>query len=274
MKKIHLLIYITLLFSEDRLISIGGCVTETIFELDLGYKVVAVDQSSTFPEEIKKLPQVGYIRSISSEGILSMYPDHILTTTDIGPPNVIQQIEMSGVKIDIFDSPHSVEDIIKLVENISVSIKASNKGMNLVDTIKFYDNKIKDERSSLKHKPKIAFFMNPSSGSYNASGNQTRANYLIEYIGGVNVFSDKFDKYKKVSKEEIIYSNPDIILVASIFESNKGDALLTFIDNDEFKSVNAVQNLKVFNVSLGKYLTFGPNFVKDALFLMKSLNIK
>ena len=73
----------------DRFVSIGGCVTETLFAIGAGEKIVAVDQSSTLPEIVKDLPQVGYIRSISSEGILSMLPTQIFTTTDIGPPNVI-----------------------------------------------------------------------------------------------------------------------------------------------------------------------------------------
>ena len=70
---------------KERIVTIGGCVTEIIFALDMGKKVVAVDQSSTIPTKVKELPQVGYIRSISSEGILSMFPTKILTTTDIGP---------------------------------------------------------------------------------------------------------------------------------------------------------------------------------------------
>ena len=89
----------------ERIITIGGCVTETVFTLNQGHKVVAVDVSSTIPYKIKKLPQVGYIRAISSEGILSMSPDYILTTTDIGPPKVVEQLRKSGVKMEIFKSP-------------------------------------------------------------------------------------------------------------------------------------------------------------------------
>jgi len=115
-KRLLFVIIFSFIFGEktERIISIGGCVTETVFALNQGEKVVAVDISSTIPNKVKKLPQVGYIRAISSEGILSMSPDYILTTTDIGPPKVVEQLRKSGVKMEIFKSPHSVGEIIDL----------------------------------------------------------------------------------------------------------------------------------------------------------------
>ena len=96
------LLFSVLLTEQLRLITIGGCVTETVFLLGRGDDVVAVDQSSNYLSKIDGIPQVGYIRAISSEGVLSMFPNKILTTTDMGPPNVVEQIKNSGVDIHIF----------------------------------------------------------------------------------------------------------------------------------------------------------------------------
>ena len=74
--------------SDNRLVTIGGSVTDIVFALGEGDLVVAVDQSSTLPEKVKDLPQAGYVRAISAEGILSMLPTKILASSDIGPPNV------------------------------------------------------------------------------------------------------------------------------------------------------------------------------------------
>ena len=90
---VHALFGSSTIDSNDRLVTIGGSITDIVFALGEGKSVVAVDQSSTLPKEVKKLPQAGYVRAISAEGILSMLPTKILSSSDIGPPNVISQLE-------------------------------------------------------------------------------------------------------------------------------------------------------------------------------------
>ena len=82
-----------------RIVSLGGSVTETVFALGAGADVIAVDQSSLFPEQVRSLPQVGYFRRLSAEGVLSLAPDLILASEGSGPPPVIDQLEASGVRI-------------------------------------------------------------------------------------------------------------------------------------------------------------------------------
>ena len=77
----------------DRLITIGSTSTELVFALGLGNKVVAVDQSSLNPPEARKLPQVGYIRMISPEGILALDPTHIITGDEIGPKATLDKLK-------------------------------------------------------------------------------------------------------------------------------------------------------------------------------------
>ena len=82
---VFIAIYLSLAcFAKERIITIGGTATELVFALGAGEKVVAVDQSSVFPEEIKSLPQIGYIRAISAEGVLALKPTKIITTSEIG----------------------------------------------------------------------------------------------------------------------------------------------------------------------------------------------
>ena len=76
------------------------------------------------------------------------------------------------------------------------------------------------------------------------------------------------------TKEEILNSDPDIILAGSIMPGNKDKLSSLFLDNKEFKSLKAVKNNKVIVVDLAKYLTFGPNFLINAQELITDLNIE
>ncbi len=255
--------------SNQKIITIGGCVTETVFKLDQGQNVIAVDLSSTIPSTVKDLPQVGYIRAISSEGILSLMPDKIITTSDIGPPQVIEQLKNSGVELYILDSPKSSEDIINLIKNIADILKVENKGIEVVNEVGLLNKKITALNSSFKSSPNIVFFMNPSKNSYTAAGKNTRADYLINYLGGNNIFKNDFVKYNKVTVENIIKENPDIILCASL-QNKKASEL--FNNNNNFSSVNAVKNKLVFDIDMGELLSFGPSFYSNVLELIKQIN--
>jgi len=69
--------------NELRIISIGGAVTETIFALGQETKIVGTDTSSVFPEAATRLPQVGYQRTLSAEGVLSLKPNLVLATAEV-----------------------------------------------------------------------------------------------------------------------------------------------------------------------------------------------
>ena len=268
---ISILIFCSLFANNlnERVITIGGCITETVFALEMGQNVVAVDISSSIPNEVTQLPQVGYIRGISTEGILSMNPDKILTTTEMGPPKVVQQLKDAGINLKIFNAPKNYDDILSLIDDVATFLDISKKGEQLKSELIELNNQINELKLD---KPKIAFFMSPALGSYNAAGSGTRADYLINYIGGENIFTNDFKRYTKVSKEDIIKYNPDIILTGYVRELNKKEVVDIFKNSDEFQSVAAIKNNQLYGVSVGEVLNFGPSFVNTSLNLIKKIN--
>lgn len=268
---ISILIFCSLFANNlnERVITIGGCVTETVFALEMGQNVVAVDISSSIPNKVTQLPQVGYIRGISTEGILSMNPDKILTTTEMGPPKVVQQLKDAGINLKIFNAPKNYDDILSLIDDVATFLDVSKKGEQLKSELIELNNQITELKLD---KPKIVFFMSPALGSYNAAGSGTRADYLINYIGGENIFTNDFKRYTKVSKEDIIKYNPDIILTGYVRELNKKEVVDIFKNSDEFQSVSAIKNNQLYGVNVGEVLNFGPSFVNTSLNLIKKIN--
>ena len=279
MNKYILIINIFLFFSlslakNNRIVTVGGSVTETVFALGAGKSVVAVDWSSSIPSKVSKLPQVGYLRKLSSEGILSMSPTQILTTSEIGPPKVVEQLKSTGIDFHVFQSPQSFDDIIDMISNISIILDKEKQGEKIIGNIIQLDAKIRTMQDFNKDTLKVVLFMNPTASSYNAAGSKTRANYLINYIGGENIFSENFSRYSKVTKEDIIYANPDIILVGFVEMLNDDQSKMTalFMNNSSFQHISAVKNNKVFAIDIGKYLNFGPTFVSNAMKLIELIN--
>ena len=98
--------------NDDRIVAAGGSVTETIFFLEKDENLVARDLTSNFPQEALELPSKGYVRNLSSEGLLSLKPTLILAEADVGPNNVIEQVKKTSIELRIVPDDYSEEGIL------------------------------------------------------------------------------------------------------------------------------------------------------------------
>ena len=85
--------------ADERLITTGGTVTEIVFALSGGKKIVATDTSSTYPSAVFDLPKVGYYRELAAEGVLSLAPTSILALEGAGRPEALKLIKQTGINL-------------------------------------------------------------------------------------------------------------------------------------------------------------------------------
>ena len=116
--------------AAPRIVSIGGPVTEIVYALGAGDQVVGVDTSSTFPEAATRLPQVGYQRRLSAEGVLSLQPDVVLATSDAGPPAALEQLKavVELVEVPAVYTIAGAEAKIRLIAQTSSAAKRRANG--------------------------------------------------------------------------------------------------------------------------------------------------
>lgn len=242
-------------YDTSRIVTIGGPVTDIVFKLGIGDNIVAVDQSSTRPEKVKELPQVGYIRTISSEGVLSMNPSLIVTTTDLGPPIAVDQLKAGGVPVLQVKDPRSAEEVINMVTTIG---KALGKNEEAEKIARHLNEKFQQAKSRRQGKdiPTVVFFMNSrSQGAISAAGKDTRADTIIRMAGGQNAFVEHRG-YKAVSPEVLLKIDPDFIFIASI-NGNDTQQLDAFIKDPALKPLNALREGRVYAADITTYLSFG-----------------
>src|ERR671939_1052951 len=88
----------------DRIVVVSQIYNEIIWALGAQDKVVGVDFSSTYPPEVKNVQTVGYHRALSAEGILSLHPTAIIHDNNIGPPQVVQQLQSLNIPMKTFEA--------------------------------------------------------------------------------------------------------------------------------------------------------------------------
>ncbi|MEZ5347117.1 MAG: hemin ABC transporter substrate-binding protein [Pyrinomonadaceae bacterium] len=198
--------------SKRKIVTVGGSVTETVYALGAESEIVGTDTSSIYPEEATKLPQVGYQRQLSPEGVLSLKPTLVLTTSLAGIPAALEQIENAGVKLEKVPNDNSVEGARNQIIQIARVLDRAEKGEALIKELDSDLSRAKACVDSLESKPKVLFIHARGAAVVNVAGTKTAGDEMIKLAGGTNVISE-FDGYKPMTAETIVASSPDFILM-------------------------------------------------------------
>lgn len=200
--------------AAERIVSTAGAITETLYALGVQGDLVAADVSSVYPVEATKLPSVGYARQLSAEGILSVNPTLVMVTEDAGPPEVITQVESTGVKVLRLSNKHTPEAAIERIQKIGEAVNRPAEAAKLAETLQAELETAKALVAAAPERPKVLFIYARGGGTMNVSGAGTSAQSIIELAGGVNAVTG-FDNYKPLTAEGAVAAAPDVILLTS-----------------------------------------------------------
>tara|TARA_B100001996_G_scaffold67342_2_gene48997 strand:+ start:926 stop:1756 length:831 start_codon:yes stop_codon:yes gene_type:complete len=251
--------------NPSRITVAGGSITEILYFLNEEDKIIAIDVTSNYPKDVKKYPSIGYVRNLSAEGILSLNPTLIIGEDDMGPQNVINQINRTGVEINILTEKHSSEGIIEKIQCIGEIIGRKDKANRLIKD-KILPKKIElDELSQLLKDLdiKVMFILNMDSGSPIVGGRETSADGFIEMMGVKNAFNS-FEGWKPVGIESIIKASPDYILISNRGAHSFGN--IEMLNNHHaIKHTPAAKNNNIIALDGMEMLGFGPRTINTAL---------
>jgi iron complex transport system substrate-binding protein len=199
-----------------RLISIGGALTELVYELGLQPLLVGVDSTSLYPAAAQQLPQVGYARTLATEGLLSLRPSLIVATEDAGPPAVLRQLEAARVPLHVLRAEHRFEGLIarclRLGELLQRPAEAQALAQRLTQQWQTSLAQVQQLQRRDKTPPRVLFILSHGLNQIRIAGQETAAEAMIRYAGGANAVQG-FSGYKQLTPEAAIAAAPDIILV-------------------------------------------------------------
>lgn len=196
---------------DRRIIVVGGALTEIVYALGQQRDIVAVDTTSQWPAEVKALPDIGYQRALSTEGIASLSPTLVLVSDEAGPPTVLRQLRDSGLRIETITYEDSEEGLIQKVLRVGELLDVPQRGAQLAGELARLMQVQAKRVVGLVDKPRVAFLLSVGKGSNLAAGSETTADAVIRLAGGINVLST-YRGYKPVNAEAIVQAAPDILL--------------------------------------------------------------
>lgn len=195
--------------AADRIVSVGGDVTEIVYALGAGDRLVARDTTSTLPAA-QKLPDVGYMRQLNAEGILSLKPTMVLATELAEPSLVLRQIADVGVKVVPVSGKASLENVPHKIQQVASALNLEKQGVEVAQ-------KYEQQLAAIPHTPlktKVLFILSHGGMTPMAAGQDTAADAIIKASGAQNAMQG-FSRYRPLSQEGVVASAPDLILLTT-----------------------------------------------------------
>jgi len=243
---------------SSRLVSIGGAVTEIVYALGEGDRLVARDSTSTFPEEAIKLPDVGYMRQLSPEGVIAANPTAILAVEGSGPPDALAVLKSAGIPFETVPEGYDRAAILRKIDVVGGFLGVKDKAKALEQQVGAdLDAAVADAaRRPESERKRVLFILSFQNGRVMAAGDDTAADGIIGLAGAINATEGTFTGYKPLTDEAIVEARPDVVMVMSRPGSNASDTEI--LSHPAISVTPAAKNKAVLRMNSLHLLGFGP----------------
>jgi len=238
-------------YPPQRIVSLAPSCTEIIFALDLGDKLVGVDNYDYYPPEIteeiasRNITKVGQYSLISIETIVDLEPDLVLAAMRTQYP-IIENLEAVGQTAMII-YPQDFDDVLADIFLIGEATGYTEEAEALVASILDRAQEIADKTQDAS-KPRV-YIEYSFNGGFQSFGSGSFADELINKAGGQNIFTDSASAYIGASSEEVIVSNPEIIIIAKgAMSESAGLTPETIRNRPGWSEIDAVKNNQIYEI--------------------------
>jgi iron complex transport system substrate-binding protein len=200
----------TTIKDASRIVALGGSITETVYALGAGQRLVGVDLSSVYPPEAQALPQLGYFRQTSAEGVLSLNPTLVLAAEGAGPAAAIDQLRAAGVPVLVIPSTPTVAGAKAKLRTVAGVLGLAERGEELVAQMEA--DLAEAAEIAAPSTLRVLFIYARGAGTLSVSGTDTMADTMIRLAGAQNTVTE-YEDYRPLTAEAVVAAAPDVLLV-------------------------------------------------------------
>lgn len=229
-----------LLHSEpQRIISLAPSITETIYALDSGNKLVGRTDYCNYPTKVQSVKTIGTLYEPNIEKIIELNPDIIIASSHFRK-DLLSKLEDLGINVIIIDEYNTIDGVYRNIIEIGEILNKKEEATQLISSI---DQRIKDIKQQVKDltRPTVYYVIGYGEyGDYTAGGD-TYISALIEAAGGNNIAKDS--KGWSYSLEKIIEKNPEMLICSKYYDTKAGISQAT-----GYKDLPSVLNGHIYTI--------------------------
>ncbi|HEX2606616.1 MAG TPA: ABC transporter substrate-binding protein [Flavisolibacter sp.] len=252
---------------KERIVCVSKQMTEFLFALHQGDKIVGIDLTSTYPSETKKLTTVGYHRHLNAEGIISLEPTVVIHQGDVAPPTVMPQLEKVGLNIKKYPAGSTLDSAKIVLRMVAHDYGVDTAAQRIIGEM---DRSLAKADSIVKrypNKPRVLIIhFGQQRNQYFVMGTRGTANSMLTMAGGINAADTS--SFRDLSPEVIAREQPDVILATDFGFDRLGGSIEKFMELPGIALTPAARNRKIYRIEEHDLVYFGPrtgeNIVKMA----------
>jgi iron complex transport system substrate-binding protein len=256
------------IYAQERIITAGSAITETVCALGDCDRIIASDRTSLYPAHIQQLPSIGYRSGINAEGIISLKPTLIIAEKDYVEQAVIAQLSSSNIRLLIVERKNNVNDTKAFIKQIGEALGRQVEAKKLIQNVEDDLAEAKTLLQKTTASPKVLCIYNRGTATVSMAGNETFAD-ILKYVGASNAIAG-VDGYKPLNTEALIAANPEYLLMVSTgFQSLGGMEGVLKVPG--VLQTIAGQKKQILSLDSLMLTNFGPRFgqaVKELVLLL------
>jgi iron complex transport system substrate-binding protein len=228
--------------TPQSIVSLAPSVTEILFALGLGDKVVGVTEACDYPDEAKEKPKVGGYFSTSLESILDKDPDLILTD---GFDPVADQVEEMGIPMLVLQ-PTDVDGILKDIRLVGQVMNVEGKAGELAESLQQRLDAVTGKTAGVTTRPTVFYEIDASDQTKPWTvGPGSLADSLISLAGGQNILQEG-GAYPQINLETLLSADPDLVILGDYPYVTPEQVMAR---TGVWQQVPAVKNARVYAIS-------------------------
>ncbi|CAG1011964.1 MAG: hemin ABC transporter substrate-binding protein [Rhizobiaceae bacterium] len=240
---------------SSKLVAIGGSITEIVYALGEERRLIARDTTSVYPPAALALPDVGYMRQLSPEGVLSVGPSAVIALEGSGPREAIDVLKKASVPFLEVPETFDRDGIVVKIRAVGEALGVNDKAKTLAASVATDLDAAEKTTASIGERKRVMFLLSAQGGKLLASGSGTAADGVIRLAGAVNAV-EGYEGYKPITDEAVITAAPDVILMMD--RSGDPDPSADIFANPAIASTPAGQAKRLVRMDAAYLLGFGP----------------
>lgn len=232
----------------ERIVSLGPSLTEELYLLGTGDKVVGVTTYCQRPSQAQTKEKIGTIKEVNSEKIVSLNPSIVLATS-LTDPRVVEKLRNLGIRVVTFPATRDFKELCEQFLELGIILGREAQAKEIIHQIETRVDIIKER---IKNLPQPKVFVQIGAKPLFTANSDYFINDFIEFAGGVNIAKDA--KTGLYSREEVLRKNPDIIIIATMGIVGEEERTTW----QKYKTLNATKDNRIYIVDSYKLCNATP----------------
>ncbi len=253
LKKTSFIIVFTILLSvlpagadnPKKIVSLAPSITESLYHLGLEEELIAVTFHCDLPEQTGKKKMIGTLINPNIEKIFSLSPDLVLALGGINRKQTIEKLKSLGLKVVVFGEGNSFDDIARNFVQLGKLTGKEEKAKEIVRKVEAEIVSITRELGGVPH---VRVFWEVGAMPLVSVGRGSFANEFIRRSGGINIFANTLVMYPRVSREEVLKKDPEVIMLVTMGNVTAKEKIYW----QRFKGLEAVKNGRIYIIDGNK----------------------